>query len=67
MSFEISVQAFHQIENQAYVLDVREGWELKKAQLKTFVHCPLSEIYRRKDELPSDRPIYVLCHHGVEG
>lgn len=62
---EISVTDFAQIQNTAFILDVREKWELKKATLKNVVHCPLGDLINAVDTLPQDRTIYVLCHHGV--
>ncbi len=65
MSIEISVQDFAKIEKHAFVLDVRESWELKKASLKKVFHCPLQEVRNCIHELPKGQPVYVLCHHGV--
>jgi rhodanese-related sulfurtransferase len=51
------------------VLDVREPWELQTARIAPeefdVVAIPMNEIPVRLDELPQDRPIAVLCHHGV--
>lgn len=62
---EIPVTEFAQIEEHAFILDVREGWELKKATLKNVVHCPLSELTSAIESFPQDQTIYVLCHHGI--
>jgi rhodanese-related sulfurtransferase len=51
------------------VLDVREPWEVQLAtvqadgfELRTI---PMADIPARLDELPRDRSIACLCHHGV--
>lgn len=80
MSVELSPQDFadwsrqkHAARQQAYVLDVRESWELDSASVVTlleqmgvlFQHIPLSEIYRQLDSLPpKNTPVAILCHHG---
>ncbi len=46
------------------VLDVREAWELDICKLEDCLHIPLSDLARRIDELPGDRPIVVVCHTG---
>jgi len=47
------------------VLDVREPWELATASLNGALHIPMHEIPARYGELPADRPIVCLCHHGM--
>lgn len=50
------------------VLDVREPGELITASVlaKDFelIAIPMGEIATRIQELPADRPIACLCHHG---
>jgi rhodanese-related sulfurtransferase len=46
------------------VLDVREPWELEIASLEGALSIPLAELPRRAAELPRDRPLAVMCHHG---
>ena len=50
------------------VLDVREGWELQKASIRPdgfeLRAIPMNEVPARMAELPQDRPLAVLCHHG---
>ncbi|MBL9215086.1 MAG: hypothetical protein JNG83_06385 [Opitutaceae bacterium] len=48
----------------ALLLDVREPFELAAARIEGALHIPMREIPARLPELPSDRPILVLCHHG---
>ena len=48
------------------VLDVREPWETRIARLEGSVFAPLSTLGTEiVDDLPDDRDIVVLCHHGV--
>jgi rhodanese-related sulfurtransferase len=47
------------------LLDVREPWECMLARLPFGLHVPMQEVPDRLDELPSDRAILCLCHHGV--
>lgn len=50
------------------VLDVREPWEVQTASVKAqgfdLVHMPMASIPARLHELPRDRAIACLCHHG---
>ncbi|MFM8624589.1 MAG: rhodanese-like domain-containing protein [Betaproteobacteria bacterium] len=51
------------------VLDVREPWELQTASVRAQgfeVHAlAMGELVSRWHELPRDRPIACLCHHGM--
>lgn len=52
------------------VLDVREPWELQVASLAPagdfdLLAVPMNQLPARLSELPPDRPIACLCHHGV--
>lgn len=46
------------------VVDVREPWELELCHIEGAVSIPLGEIERRADELPRDRALVMVCHHG---
>ncbi len=48
-----------------FVLDVREPWETAICSLPGSINIPMDEIPRREDELPADKDIVVVCHHGV--
>jgi len=48
-----------------HLLDVRLPEELEEAALAGALHVPLHELPGRHGELPRDKPIAVLCHHGV--
>ena len=47
------------------VLDVREARELDICQLEGGLHIPMAEIPARVDDLPTNQPLVVLCHHGA--
>jgi rhodanese-related sulfurtransferase len=47
------------------VLDVREARELDVCRLDGALHIPMAEVSARADELPRDRLLVVVCHHGA--
>jgi rhodanese-related sulfurtransferase len=49
---------------QPLVLDVRESWEIEKASMPGITAIPMREIPARAGELPRDREIVAVCHHG---
>ncbi len=49
----------------AVLLDVREPWEVAIAALPDSFALPLGELPARLRELPTDRRIVTICHHGV--
>ena len=46
------------------VLDVREDWEVALAALPDALRVPLGSLAQAEQELPRDRPLVVVCHHG---
>lgn len=52
-------------DGRVHLLDVRLAEELDEAALHGALHIPLHELPARHAELPRDKPIAVLCHHGV--
>ena len=47
------------------ILDVREDWELEICKIEGALHIPLQQLPGRAAELPTDRPIVTVCHHGM--
>ncbi|MBS2027560.1 MAG: rhodanese [Deltaproteobacteria bacterium] len=47
------------------LVDVREVWELELAHIDGALHIPLGELPERLHELPADRALVFVCHHGV--
>lgn len=67
MAPEIDVQTLAAYRNDGTehtLLDVREQRELDICQLQDCLHIPMQQIPYRTDDLPRDRPLVVLCHHG---
>ncbi len=52
------------VRGESLVLDVREEWEVSAAPFEGALHLPMTEVPARHAELPRDREIVVLCHHG---
>ena len=46
------------------LVDVREPWEYAFCRIDCSVSMPLGEIASRHSELPRDRPLVLICHHG---
>jgi len=47
------------------LLDVREPFELMLSRLDGAINVPMSQMGTRWHEIPRDRPVVVLCHHGI--
>ena len=52
-------------EEAFFLLDVRTPEELEEAALPGAIAIPLHELPNRHGELPRNKPIAVLCHHGM--
>ena len=52
--------------NAVTVLDVRSEDEVEgpDGRIETSLHIPLQDLEQRQAELPSDRPLVVVCHAG---
>ena len=65
---QITVQeldSWRQAGQRIVVLDVREPWEIEICSLAGAVSIPLQSLPSRVGEVPADRPVVVLCHHGM--
>ena len=47
------------------VLDVREPWEVAICAIGDSLHIPMRDMPTRMTEVPKDRPVIVICHHGM--
>ena len=47
------------------LLDVREAWEVAVSPFPGALHVPMREIPSRIGELPQQRTIVCICHHGA--
>ncbi|MDD2762405.1 MAG: molybdopterin-synthase adenylyltransferase MoeB [Opitutaceae bacterium] len=65
---EISVEGARRLleaqAGRALLLDVREPYEEQICRIEGSRHLPMRAIAGRLGELPRDRHILVLCHHG---
>lgn len=50
---------------EAVLLDVREPFELEAAAVPGALHIPMQQVPERLAEVPKDRAVLVLCHHGM--
>jgi NADPH-dependent 2,4-dienoyl-CoA reductase/sulfur reductase-like enzyme/peroxiredoxin family protein/rhodanese-related sulfurtransferase/TusA-related sulfurtransferase len=55
------------ISNNAFLLDVREEFELATGTIESSHHIPLNQLRQRLGELPKNQPIYVYCQVGHRG
>ena len=52
-------------ESGAYILDVRETYEVEdEGQIKNVHNIPLSQLRDRMEEIPKDIPVYAHCRSG---
>ncbi len=47
------------------LVDVREPWEFEICRIADAIAIPLQTLPARLAEIPTDRPVVVLCHHGM--
>lgn len=52
------------VENNAFIVDVREKFEYKRGCIKGAINIPLSEFRNRISEIPKDIPVYLHCRTG---
>ncbi|HFU4361756.1 TPA: FAD-dependent oxidoreductase [Streptococcus suis] len=55
------------ISNNAFLLDVREEFELATGTIESSHHIPLNQLRQRLGELPKNQSIYVYCQVGHRG
>lgn len=49
------------VENNEFIIDVREKHEFEAGHFLNAVNIPLSEFRNRINEIPKDRPVYLHC------
>jgi rhodanese-related sulfurtransferase len=47
------------------ILDVREPWEREICAIAGSISIPLNQLPGGIERLAKDRPLVVLCHHGM--
>jgi rhodanese-related sulfurtransferase len=63
---EITLEQFAaaQQDDEAFILDVREGMEYLQGHVPGAVLIPMSQLAARVGEVPRDRPVHVICRSG---
>lgn len=63
---EVDVTQVEQgIETQShYLIDVRERDEWDDAHIEQAMLIPISEFEQRASEIPTDKPLHIMCHSG---
>lgn len=46
------------------VVDVREPWEFERCRIDGSLLVPLAQLPARRAELPNDKELVLVCHHG---
>ncbi|SEW44792.1 FAD-dependent oxidoreductase [[Clostridium] fimetarium] len=52
------------VENNSFIVDVRERGEYAGAHIKGATNIPLSELRERINEIPKGKPVYIHCRTG---
>jgi rhodanese-related sulfurtransferase len=52
-------------EQRPLLLDVREPWEFAICRIEGSRLLPMRQIPASLDSLERDRPLVVICHHGI--
>ena len=61
----ITIEELLQLDqNTITVLDVRPADAYTRGSVPGAVSIPLAEVEERMEELPKEKPVYVLCHTG---
>ncbi len=47
------------------ILDVREPWEIEICQFEGALNIPLDQLQARARDVPRDKPLVTVCHHGM--
>lgn len=47
------------------LLDVREPFEFNLCKIEGSINLPLSNLPQALQQMPKDKPIVTICHHGV--
>ena len=52
-------------QDQLQLIDVREDWEYEHCQIAHSIHVVLHSIPERLAEFDRQKPLVLICHHGV--
>ena len=59
-----ALQSLRQSGADLALVDVREPWEFELCAIEGSTSIPLGTLARRAGELPKDRQMVLVCHHG---
>lgn len=65
---DLDVQDYHARREAGFdytLLDVREDWEYADGHIPGALHIPLSDLDERRADIPADKPVVVVCEHGI--
>jgi rhodanese-related sulfurtransferase len=62
---ELSTWLNNTTKEQPILLDVREDNEFMHCHIDGSLHMPMNTIPNKLSELPIDKEIVCICHHGV--
>lgn len=54
-------------DDSGYLVDVRTPYEYKRGTIGNAVNIPVDELRGRLAELPTDKPIHIICQVGLRG
>lgn len=61
----LSYQQHRQNNIDHTLLDVREPEEFRMGRIPGAINIPLNDLETRTDEIPADKPVVVVCAHGM--
>jgi len=62
---ELAAKLADPAQEQPLLLDVRENWEFETCHIAGSTQIPMHLIPLRAGELPDEREIVCICHHGA--
>lgn len=62
---ELAARLAHESQARPLLLDVRENWEFETCHIAGSTQIPMHLVPIRAGELPDDRDIVCICHHGA--
>lgn len=62
---EAPIEAVDGRHPESILLDVREPQEYAQSHVPGASNLPQAELATRLEEVPADRPVYVICHTGM--
>ena len=62
---ELAARLADPAQEQPLLLDVRENWEFETCHIAGSTQIPMHLVPLRAGELPDEREIVCICHHGA--